>query len=70
MIESRIDAIFDMAVHNPESHEALVQLDEQELYRNIFKKLKFRSLIDQSNMHVSNGYLLAGYDAGYYSYVW
>lgn len=65
-----IDAIFDMAVHNPPSHEDLLELDEVKLYRDIFEKSKFRPLTDPSNMHVSSGHLLAGYDAGYYAYVW
>ena len=68
--EYSMDALFDMAVHNPASHEALLQLDEVKLYRNIYERLKFRPLTDPSNMHVSSGHLLAGYDAGYYSYVW
>ena len=68
--EFSVDAIFDMAVHNPASHEGLLQLDEVKLYREIVERLTFRPLPDLSNRHVSSGHLLAGYDAGYYSYVW
>jgi len=68
--EHSMQAIFDMAVHNPESHEALLQLDEVQLYKNIYVEVLSKPFPDQSNMHVSRGYLLAGYDAGLYAYVW
>lgn len=59
-----------MAVHNPTSHEALLELDEVELFKDISEKLTFLRPLDPSYRHVHYGHLLAGYDAGYYSYVW
>ena len=59
-----------MAVHNPASHEALLELDEVELFKDICEKLMFCRPLDPSYQHVNNGHLLAGYNAGYYSYVW
>jgi metallopeptidase MepB len=61
-------SLFDMAVHNPASRQALLELNEVEIFKDIFEKLNFWRPAD--NRHVSYGHLLAGYDAGYYSYVW
>ncbi|RFU30370.1 hypothetical protein B7463_g5987, partial [Scytalidium lignicola] len=64
-----LHSFFDMAVHNPTSREALLELDEVELFKDIYEKLIFRRPLDPSYLHVNYGHLLAGYDAGYYSYV-
>ncbi|KAK0384475.1 hypothetical protein NLU13_8561 [Sarocladium strictum] len=64
-----VDVLFDLAVHNPSSRDALLQLNEVELYKDIYHRLKFRKLPDPSYSHAQNGLLVSGYDAGYYAYI-
>jgi metallopeptidase MepB len=52
-----------MAVHNPASHEALLELDEVELFKDIWEKLVFWRPLEGSYQHVTYRHLLAGYDA-------
>jgi len=65
-----VDAIFDLEIHNPRNHEAALLCDEALTYRKIYEELKLRDLPEGSNIHVHHGHLLAGYDAGYYAYIW
>ncbi|KAK0620909.1 thimet oligopeptidase [Immersiella caudata] len=66
-------ALFDMAVHNPESHEHLLQLDTAKLYNDLLEEtagLVNPDPTSRGHPHVHFGHLLHGYDAGYYSYLW
>ena len=68
----RAYARFDMAVHNPATHEACIELDAGELYNSLREKLNFSPVPDANDRgygHATFGHLLAGYDAGYYSYL-
>ncbi|KAH8591395.1 hypothetical protein B0O99DRAFT_744584 [Bisporella sp. PMI_857] len=58
-----------MTVHNPASRDALTHLDEVELYKDLYEKLKFGRIPGSSYAHDGSGHLLSGYDAGYYSYM-
>lgn len=64
-------SMFDMAVHNPPTREALTEMNEMEVYDSIYHKLHPTTPLDTSPHHkwVHSGHLLAGYDAGYYSYI-
>ncbi|KAK1829262.1 hypothetical protein QBC39DRAFT_287785 [Podospora conica] len=64
-------SIFDMAVHNPPTREALTEMNEMEVYDSIYQKLHPAAPLETSPHHkwVHSGHLLAGYDAGYYSYI-
>ena len=64
------DSLFDMAVHNPATHDVLVNLDEAKLYTDLLEQVKLWRRPEPSYLHASFGHLLAGYDAGYYAYVW
>jgi metallopeptidase MepB len=62
-----------MEIHNPESHEHLLQLDTAKLYNDLLEETT--GLINpdpasRGHPHVHFGHLLHGYDAGYYSYLW
>jgi metallopeptidase MepB len=63
-------AKFDMAVHNPATHEALLNLDEVQLYNDLHEKFLFHRLPETSYYHVLYTHIVIGMDAGYYSYVW
>lgn len=65
-----ISTTFNLVVHGPASRESLLQLDEVELYKDLYEKFKFRRLPDPCYSHVGSGHLLSGYDAVHYSYVW
>jgi metallopeptidase MepB len=73
LIKTRAVALFDMAVHDPKSHEELVQLDTPKLYNDLVEELTGLVNPDpagRGHPHVHFGHLLHGYDAGYYSYLW
>lgn len=59
-----------MVVHNPPTTEALIHMNEGEAFNDIYEKLHFTRLPSPNCKWVHFGYLLAGYDAGYYSYIW
>jgi metallopeptidase MepB len=68
--------MFDMAVHNPPTREALAEMNEMEVYDSIYRKLHPTTTttipLDTGLHHykwVHNEHLLAGYDAGYYPYI-
>lgn len=68
--------IFDMTVHEPQSHDAVQKLDVSETYNKLRKEI---SKIDGpealgqdyhwGNGQATFGHLIGGYDAGYYGYL-
>jgi metallopeptidase MepB len=60
-----------MAVHDPQSTEACSALDPTTLYLDFYERLTFLSNpdSDKGHPHADFTHLLAGYDAGYYSYL-
>lgn len=65
-------ARFDMAVHNPESHEECLNLDPAAKFNNFMEELRLLPCPDpearghpEANFH----HLVSGMDAGYYSYL-
>ncbi len=64
------DSFFELAVHNPATHEDLVNLDEAKLYTDLIEQVTLWRLPEPSYLHASLGHLLAGYDAGYNACVW
>lgn len=63
-------AKFDMAVHNPATHEDLLGLDEVELYKDLFEQFAFCRFPEPGYHHVLFSHLVSTMDAGYYSYIW
>lgn len=68
--------IFDMAVHSPPSHQALVDMDMSMTYNHIRRGVT--QLEDLSDLGEGEGWahgfaiyphLMDGYDAGFYSYL-
>jgi Zn-dependent oligopeptidase len=69
-ISSRRDSLWDMIVHNPPSRQDLLDLDEAEAYKHLYERLKFYSPPEPSDYFAQYGHFMAGYDGGYYSYIW
>ena len=68
--------IFDMAVHEPESHSTLENTDISELYnklRSEIVKIEGPEVLGQgygwAHGQATFGHLMGGYDAGYYGYL-
>lgn len=63
---------FDMALHHLTSHEEALALDPADIYHNLVKRLSLLETPDTQDRgypFASIGHLMAGYDAGYYSYI-
>lgn len=61
-----------MAVHNPATHNDLLQFDETKLYNSIKEDLTLQRNPDPTRWgpaHCHFGHLMSGYDAGYFSYL-
>lgn len=66
-------AVFDMRIHNPQSHEELDALDITRLYNDLVQEVTYirnPNPGSRGHPHVHFGHLLSGYDAGYYAYLW
>ncbi|KAK6193301.1 hypothetical protein LQW54_012602 [Pestalotiopsis sp. IQ-011] len=65
-------ARFDMEVHHVKSHEACIALDETRLYNDTTTRLflvQDPGPEDRGHGQSDFGHLMAGYDAGYFSYL-
>lgn len=68
--------IFDMAVHEPKTHEEVVALDASVLYNKLRTEISkiegpevHTGKYDWGNGQATFGHLIGGYDAGYYGYL-
>ncbi len=62
--------MFDMAVHTPSTHQALLDMNEAKVWRDVLCRVTSMTAPSTSDTaHVEFGHLVSGYDAGYYSYV-
>ena len=71
-LDLRVISRFDMAIHNPRSHEDCKRLNPTELYNDLIEQLYFlttEGLESRGHGHVTFGHLVSGYDAGFYSYL-
>ena len=66
-------ARYDLAVHSPQSHEELQQLDVQKLYNSLRHEITMVDGPDNDytwgNNHAKFSHLWGKYDAGYYGYI-
>ncbi|KAI1847039.1 hypothetical protein JX266_006914 [Neoarthrinium moseri] len=63
---------FDMAIHHLSSHEDALNLAPSDIYHSLMKRLALLEtpdIQDRGYPFASIGHLMAGYDAGYFSYV-
>lgn len=72
ILNQAADSTFDMAVHNPLSHDETLELDAAKVYNDIKEDLTMIRNPDVSTRgpaHCHFGHLMSGYDAGYFSYI-
>ncbi|KAI1874181.1 uncharacterized protein JN550_002760 [Neoarthrinium moseri] len=63
---------FDMAIHHLSSHEDALNLAPSDIYHSLVKRLALLEtpdIQDRGYPFASIGHLMAGYDAGYFSYI-
>ncbi|OAA53672.1 Peptidase M3A/M3B [Cordyceps fumosorosea ARSEF 2679] len=61
---------FDMAVHNPKTHQDLEALDETRLYQDLEAQSTF-TLADRSSYpQAAFSQFVSGYQSGYFAYIW
>ncbi|KAF5024435.1 hypothetical protein F66182_3521 [Fusarium sp. NRRL 66182] len=71
-LRQMVYARFDMAVHHPECHQKLIDMDFTKLFNDFAEQLwlvRAPEPEDQGHPHADLGHLVSGYDAGYYSYL-
>ncbi|KAJ4159374.1 uncharacterized protein LMH87_008276 [Akanthomyces muscarius] len=63
------DASFDMAVHNPKTHQDLESLNETTLFQDLEAQSTFTPAERSSYPQAAFSHLVSGYNSGYYAYV-
>lgn len=59
-----------MAVHTPPTHQALLDMNEAEVWRDVYCRVtSMITPLTSATFHVEFGHLVSDYDAGYYTYI-
>ncbi|KAJ3498766.1 hypothetical protein NLG97_g866 [Lecanicillium saksenae] len=61
--------LFDMAVHTPPTHQALLDMNVAEVWRDVFCRA-MATPPTIANSYAGFGHLVSEYDAGYYTYIY